>query len=65
KEIALDGFIGHQIGFLQMSQVVERTLDHIDAKDGLNCDTIALDKVVEMDHLARRVAQSVILELAD
>ncbi|MFY0691360.1 MAG: 1-deoxy-D-xylulose-5-phosphate reductoisomerase [Paracoccaceae bacterium] len=65
KEIALDGFIGHQIGFLQMSQVVERTLDHIDAKDGLNCDTITLDKVIEMDHLARRIAHSVVLDLAD
>lgn len=56
KEQALDGFISEKIGFLDMARIVEQTIDQIETQDGLRCDMITLDKVQQMDHLARQVA---------
>jgi 1-deoxy-D-xylulose-5-phosphate reductoisomerase len=56
KERALDAFIDGRIGFLDMPRIVERVLDRVSAKGGLNIDVITLDKVLEADHLARRLA---------
>ena len=62
KEVALDGFIGHHIGFLEMAEVVEEVLTrlwggacHINAE-------MTLDTVHETDHIARQVAKDVIAE---
>ncbi|MGJ8622352.1 MAG: 1-deoxy-D-xylulose-5-phosphate reductoisomerase [Yoonia sp.] len=53
KERALDGFIAGQIGFLDMSRVVEVTLDKMSATGGLQSGAITLDNVLETDRLAR------------
>ncbi len=57
KETALDGFIAGQINFVQMAEVVEDTLSHIAASNGHIADTLTLDKVLQVDHLARKAAQ--------
>ena len=58
KETALDRFIGGEIGFTHMSDVVAHTLDHMNT----HCDHIdakmTLDNVVEVDHLARKAAEA-------
>ncbi|ETX30744.1 1-deoxy-D-xylulose-5-phosphate reductoisomerase [Roseivivax isoporae] len=56
KEAALDAFIERQIGFQQMSQVVEHVLDRVSAQAGLDDAVIDLDKVRAADHLARQLA---------
>ena len=53
KERALDGFIAGEIGFLDMSRVVDRTLDKMSSLGGLQSATITLDNVLETDRLAR------------
>ena len=53
KERALDGFIGGEIGFLDMSRVVAATLDKLSSADGLQNAAITLDNVLETDRLAR------------
>ncbi|MGC1505689.1 MAG: 1-deoxy-D-xylulose-5-phosphate reductoisomerase [Sulfitobacter sp.] len=56
KETALDGFIAGQITFLQMAEVVEDTLTGFDASGGHIADTMTLDNVLHIDHLARKAA---------
>ncbi|PIE10482.1 MAG: 1-deoxy-D-xylulose-5-phosphate reductoisomerase [Rhodobacterales bacterium] len=63
KEEALDAFLAHRIRFTEMAVVVERTLDHISAGQGVHSRADALDKVLDMDAEARRVAQGVIISL--
>ena len=53
KEVALDGFLAGRIGFMDMGQVVEDTLDRLSAGDGLGKDAMGLEDVLAMDHLAR------------
>ncbi len=53
KERALDGFIAGEIGFLDMSRVVERVLDKMSSRDGLQSAAMTLDHVLETDRLAR------------
>ncbi|MBC6437580.1 MAG: 1-deoxy-D-xylulose-5-phosphate reductoisomerase [Rhodobacteraceae bacterium] len=53
KEVALDGFLAGRIGFMDMSGVVEDTLDAI-AQDICLHDVIeTLETVLQTDHLAR------------
>lgn len=60
KETALDGFIAGTLDFPQMAHVVEDTMTQIAAHDGHIRDTMTLDNVLSMDHLARKAAQSAI-----
>jgi 1-deoxy-D-xylulose-5-phosphate reductoisomerase len=53
KERALDAFIAGEIGFTQMSEVVEATLASLSADPRLGKAATSLDTVLEMDHLAR------------
>jgi 1-deoxy-D-xylulose-5-phosphate reductoisomerase len=53
KERALDGFIAGDIGFLDMSEVVSRTLDKMSSDGGLQNASITLDNVLETDRVAR------------
>ncbi len=59
KEIALDGFIAGQLRFPQMAQVVEDTLEQLNADAGLIDVTMTLDNVAHVDHLARQTAKAV------
>ncbi len=63
KERALDLFIDRQIGFLDMARVVERTMDAISPRQGLQNDIPDLDTIREADKEARRVASQMIEQL--
>ncbi|NKX45998.1 1-deoxy-D-xylulose-5-phosphate reductoisomerase [Roseicyclus persicicus] len=56
KEIALDGFIGGRIGFMQMAEVVDRTLDAISSRICLTSPMSSLEDVLETDQMARQTA---------
>lgn len=60
KEAALDAFIAEEIGFLDMAHMVEATLERLDGQGALKCEDLTLDKVLEMDHLARQIAKEVL-----
>lgn len=63
KERALDGFIAGDIGFLDMSKVVSKTLDKMSSHDGLQNAPITLDNVLETDRLARVYAAETFSQL--
>lgn len=63
KERALDGFIAGEIGFLEMAQVVSRTLDKMSSRDGLQNAHVTLDNVLETDRLARIYAAETFSQL--
>ena len=63
KEIALDGFIAGKLKFTQMAQVVDQTLTQMDAVGGHIDETMTLDNVLHVDHLARKAAQQIIIKL--
>ena len=58
KEVALDAFIGGQIGFLRMAGLVEDTLAGMVARGGLGNAVVNLDMVLHTDAEARRLARS-------
>ena len=64
KEAALDGFIAGHINFTQMAHVVEDTMAQMSASDGHIADTMTLDNVLQVDHLARKAAQAAIAKRA-
>jgi 1-deoxy-D-xylulose-5-phosphate reductoisomerase len=57
KEVALDAFIDGKLPFLGMSDVVETTLARLLDENRLGNAPEALEDVLAMDHLARRVAK--------
>lgn len=61
KEIALDAFIAEKIGFLQMADIVENTMDHM--SDHSTKD-ITIDTIYDADVTAREYASQFINELA-
>ena len=64
KETALDGFISGALKFTEMSEIVDQTLFDMDSKGGHIDDTMTLDNVLHVDHLARRTAQHLIKQRA-
>ncbi|MDV7269868.1 1-deoxy-D-xylulose-5-phosphate reductoisomerase [Thioclava sp. A2] len=56
KEAALDLFIGQEIGFLDMTALVEKVLAQMSARQGLANPPTCLDTVLEADLEARRLA---------
>ncbi|MGY6410753.1 MAG: 1-deoxy-D-xylulose-5-phosphate reductoisomerase [Alkalilacustris sp.] len=58
KEIALDGFLEGRLGFLGMAEVVEETLAQL--APALTDAPASLDQVLDMDHLGRSTARTVI-----
>ncbi|MCK0143647.1 1-deoxy-D-xylulose-5-phosphate reductoisomerase [Aliiroseovarius sp. F20344] len=60
KEIALDGFIAGQIGFMDMAGLVEDTLTRLDGDSGLNHTAMTLDNVLAADQMGRDVARELI-----
>ncbi len=63
KERALDGFIHGEIGFNDMSVVVDRVLAKMSAKNGLQNAEITLDNVAMTDREARVVADEMMQRL--
>lgn len=64
KERALDGFLDHRIGFLQMAEVVEEVLEQLSPSHCRKNAEMTLDTVMETDHLARKTADQVMQKLA-
>jgi len=64
KEIALDEFIAGRIGFLDMAQLVERTLDSLLSDSGLTDGVEALETIVSMDQMAREIATRLAVRMA-
>ena len=64
KETALDGFISGALKFIEMSEIVDQTLFDMDSKGGHIDDTMTLDNVLHVDHLARRTAHRLIKQWA-
>lgn len=64
KESALDAFLAHQIGFLQMADLVEEVLARLSGELCLKNGEMTLEKVMAADHLARKVAQEVVAQQA-
>lgn len=64
KERALDGFLVHRIGFLQMAEVVEEVLTQLSPSHCRKNAEMTLDTVLETDHLARKTADQVMQKLA-
>ena len=64
KETALDGFILGMLKFTEMSEIVDQTLSNMDSKGGHIDDTMTLDNVLHVDHLAREIAQHLIKKRA-
>ena len=62
KEKALDAFIDHKIGFLDMAILVEDVLNQLVSKDGLNKDAMTLDTVANADQMARKYGQELIAQ---
>ncbi len=56
KETALDGFLAGRIGFMDMSGIVEGTLDAISSKTSLSIAPNTLEDVLNTDHMARDMA---------
>jgi 1-deoxy-D-xylulose-5-phosphate reductoisomerase len=55
NEIAVDAFLNNKIGFLEISSILEKTLEAVSV---VSLDT--LDDVMENDQLSRQVARSII-----
>jgi 1-deoxy-D-xylulose-5-phosphate reductoisomerase len=64
KEAALDGFIAGALKFTQMAQIVEDVLSQMQRDSGLIRDTMTLDNVTQVDHLAREAAKAAIIKRA-
>ncbi|PZX19905.1 1-deoxy-D-xylulose 5-phosphate reductoisomerase [Palleronia aestuarii] len=56
KERALDAFIARECSFLEMAELVDRTLDKLTA-ESLGKDTMTLDSVQHADRRARQVVE--------
>ena len=64
KEVALDHFLAGAIGFMDMSGVVEATLEALDADLGGSNLRMTLEDVLAMDHLARARAGEIARNMA-
>ena len=62
KERALDHFIAGQIGFTQMSEIVEAVLAEMGAGEGMHAP-MTLDTVLQTDQMARDVADRIFAKL--
>ena len=59
KEVALDQFIAGRLRFLQMADVVEKTLARLSRGNGLGNAPSTLEEVEATDHLARAAATEI------
>ena len=64
KEVALDEFIAGRLRFLQMAELVDRTIDALLTDSRLTAPVCALETVQQMDHLARVTARDLAARLA-
>ncbi|MCH6255336.1 1-deoxy-D-xylulose-5-phosphate reductoisomerase [Puniceicoccaceae bacterium K14] len=55
NEVAVDAFVNHQIGFIEIPQIIEKTLESID-----NIEPNSIEEVLEYDRQARLRASQVL-----
>ncbi len=55
NEIAVEGFLGGRIGFLDIAEIVEKTLNRLPSQS-----MSSLDEVIEFDNVARQEARSIL-----
>ena len=55
NEVAVAAFLGRRIGFLDIAEVVERTIEGVE-----HCELGSIDDVLAQDHKARRFASTVV-----
>jgi 1-deoxy-D-xylulose-5-phosphate reductoisomerase len=60
KEIALDGFLNREIGFMDMAGLVEATLERYDCAANMTQPPAHLAEVLAADGLARRLAADLV-----
>ncbi|UWQ94117.1 1-deoxy-D-xylulose-5-phosphate reductoisomerase [Rhodobacteraceae bacterium M385] len=60
KEIALDGFLAGQIGFMDMAGIVADTLDAMSSQGSLSIAPENLEDVLKTDQIARDMAKRII-----
>jgi 1-deoxy-D-xylulose-5-phosphate reductoisomerase len=53
KEVALDAFLAKRIGFMEMAEVVENTLDAMSSRSSLSIAPLTLEEVLQTDQIAR------------
>ncbi|MEJ6394668.1 1-deoxy-D-xylulose-5-phosphate reductoisomerase [Gymnodinialimonas sp. 2305UL16-5] len=58
KEVALDGFLAGRLGFMDMSTIVEESLDAMSSQTSLSIAPKTLEDVMQTDHMARQAAWS-------
>jgi 1-deoxy-D-xylulose-5-phosphate reductoisomerase len=58
KDVALDGFIAGQLGFMDMAPLVEETLSTLVRSNSLKNAPLSLDDVAQSDHLAKVTARA-------
>lgn len=56
KEAALDRFVAHEIGFMDMASLVEDVLTEMSSRQGLGNVAITLDNIMQTDAEARALA---------
>ncbi len=64
KEVALDEFIAGRLRFLDMAQLVERTIDQLSTDSCLTDPVEALETVEAMDQMARECARAIASRVA-
>ena len=64
KEVALDAFMARQIGFLNMAEVVERTLHRLFVRACELNKNQNLDNILHADHMGRKIGREEIQALS-
>ncbi|GHB35512.1 1-deoxy-D-xylulose 5-phosphate reductoisomerase [Pseudovibrio japonicus] len=62
-EVAVEAFLGRKIGFLQIPELLEDVLNRLHTQNMLDCPD-QLDEILQLDQVARRVANEVIGKMA-
>jgi len=61
KEEALDNFINNKVRFTEMADVVQATMDELNARNELDSE-LEIENIMELDLLARSVAKKYVKE---
>ncbi|KZK96536.1 1-deoxy-D-xylulose 5-phosphate reductoisomerase [Pseudovibrio sp. Ad5] len=62
-EVAVEAFLGRKIGFLQIPELLEDVLNRLHTQNMLDCSD-QLEEILQLDQVARRVANEVIGKMA-
>ncbi|CAM3623703.1 1-deoxy-D-xylulose-5-phosphate reductoisomerase [Litorimonas haliclonae] len=63
NEVAVEAFLSEKIGFLDISQMVERTLSHLSRDSDFSRPAASIDEILASDAQARRTAHEQIVNL--